>query len=432
MRFDETSYWLPDHRNSVFHTAANFLTECAHSPDWIGVRKGHGQTGFTQGVIDAAKSNPLMAKYSIDYNQDNMIAGFPGGYIDLRTCEIHKPDPALMIRNGLDVAPSASGKKPMRWLKFMEEITCGDVDLANWLQKFCGYCLTGMVDEQVIVYFFGNGRNGKSVFTTILTQILGNFAFAAPIEMLDRNVSLNREAQLARMEGVRLAFFNEPGENVKWKESLVKSMTGQDGKVSARALYGQPIDYVATYKVLVVGNYKPFLSGAEESMIGRFRLVPFKFTAKNPDLNLRANLAAEIPEILNWMIEGCKKWQSEGLGTCDAIKNASAEFFTDQDRIGTWLTERCVIDPKAECRSGDVMDLFNAFLAQDHDPLVNAREIKNLLQKKGFEYAKDKRGRLYRGFRLKTNKELEDEGNKPKPEFSVDNNVVDFDQFRAA
>ena len=63
-----------------------------------------------------------------------------------------------------------------RWLKFIEEISENDLELANFLQKFCGYLLSGHRDEQIILFLHGTIANGKSVFLSILKHVLGTYA----------------------------------------------------------------------------------------------------------------------------------------------------------------------------------------------------------------------------------------------------------------
>jgi hypothetical protein len=58
------------------------------------------------------------------------------------------------------------------------------------------------------------------------------------------------------------------------------------------------------------------LRGVDEAIRRRFHLVPFNVTIppEERDKDLANKLRAEWPGILNWAIEGCLKWQAEGLG----------------------------------------------------------------------------------------------------------------------
>ncbi len=62
---------------------------------------------------------------------------------------------------------------------FLTGITQGDHDLARYLQRAAGYCATGVTTEDVLVYLFGVGANGKGSFAEAVAYVLGDYAVAA-------------------------------------------------------------------------------------------------------------------------------------------------------------------------------------------------------------------------------------------------------------
>ena len=85
-----------------------------------------------------------------------------------------------------------------------------DTETIEYLQRAIGYTLTGMVNEEVLHFCFGTGRNGKSVFANILRRLLHDYAAVAPAEMLmmrDRGSGANND--VARLVGARLLLANE-------------------------------------------------------------------------------------------------------------------------------------------------------------------------------------------------------------------------------
>ena len=70
------------------------------------------------------------------------------------------------------VAPDPSCKAD-RFLRFMEEITCGDRELAAYLMRFGGYVLTGSTKAQCVPFWHGHGANGKGTLLNVLHNILG-------------------------------------------------------------------------------------------------------------------------------------------------------------------------------------------------------------------------------------------------------------------
>ena len=58
---------------------------------------------------------------------------------------------------------------------FLREVFKGDEDLIEYVRRFIGYCLTGSTQEQVFLFLYGEGSNGKSVFIKIVTSLLGTY-----------------------------------------------------------------------------------------------------------------------------------------------------------------------------------------------------------------------------------------------------------------
>ena len=62
--------------------------------------------------------------------------------------------------------------------------------------------------------------------------------------------------------------------------------------------------------------------------------------------------------ILNWAVEGCLIWQSCGLEMVEPVKDATAEYRTEQDIIQQFLDEMCEMHPDF---SVDKSTLYTAF-----------------------------------------------------------------------
>ena len=88
-------------------------------------------------------------------------------------------DPEQYITKITAVAPK--GDCP-RWLQFLDEITGGNVELQQFLQRVAGYSLTGSIKEHALFFAYGTGGNGKGVFLNTLSAILADYAAVAPME----------------------------------------------------------------------------------------------------------------------------------------------------------------------------------------------------------------------------------------------------------
>ena len=63
----------------------------------------------------------------------------------------------------------------------------------------------------------------------------------------------------------------------------------------------------------------------------------FEGEARIADLGSR--LAAELPGVLNWAIEGCLEWQRVGLAPPKVVTDATEEYRKEQDRFGQFLED---------------------------------------------------------------------------------------------
>jgi putative DNA primase/helicase len=57
--------------------------------------------------------------------------------------------------------------------------------------------------------------------------------------------------------------------------------------------------------------------------------------------------ATELTAILSWLVNGCVEWQRRELGTAHAIESATAGYRADQDVLGMWIRDRCLMSESA-------------------------------------------------------------------------------------
>src|SRR5215472_324362 len=89
------------------------------------------------------------------------------------------------------------------WPAFLDTIMPSP-ELQAYLQRVCGYCMTGDTSEHALFFFYGTGANGKSVFLSTIGGIWGDYATTAPMEMFMESKEARHPTELARLMGVRL------------------------------------------------------------------------------------------------------------------------------------------------------------------------------------------------------------------------------------
>jgi putative DNA primase/helicase len=131
---------------------------------------------------------------------------------------------------------------------------------------------------------------------------------------------------------------SETEEGRAWAESRLKQLTGGDS-IAARYMRHDFFEFIPEFKLVFLGNHKPILHNVDNAIRRRFNLIPFTHKPTHPDQKLLDKLKIEFPGILNWMLAGCLDWQRNGLTQPKIVKQATEEYFNDQDAFGHWLAE---------------------------------------------------------------------------------------------
>ena len=119
-----------------------------------------------------------------------MLLGTPNGTVDLRTGLVREGRPEDNITKVCAVSPASSTDCP-RFIRFMDEVTGGDLELIRFLQQYCGYALTGLTREHALAFIHGGGGEGK---TTFVNAISARWATSAVTAAMDTFISRLRRS----------------------------------------------------------------------------------------------------------------------------------------------------------------------------------------------------------------------------------------------
>jgi putative DNA primase/helicase len=313
------------------------------------VRYVSSKTAFAAGVERFCKSDPAFAVTIDNWDTDPWPLGTPGGTVDLRTAELRPAIQNDFITKSTAVAPAITAECPT-WVHFLHEATDRDVELARFLQQWAGYCLTGITREHALVFVFGPGGNGKTVFNNVLAGILADYATTAAMETFASSMSDRYPTDLAMLRGARFVTASETEEGRPWAETRIKAMTGGD-RISARFMRQDFFTYKPQFKITIIGNHKPVLRNVDDAARRRFSIVPFVHEPASPDPELEAK-QAEWPGILRWMIDGCLDWQR----ACSASQRPRCDcrLLLGSRPIRTMVRRRVRCRPRKRIQAGDL------------------------------------------------------------------------------
>lgn len=267
-----------------------------------------GRAATASGVERLARSDRAHAITSEAWDADPYLLGTPGGTVDLRTGATSKPDRAHRISKLARASPQSG--RPKLWLRFLRDSLGGDEEMILFLQRWCGYCLTGLTSAHALLFIYGPGGNGKSVFLNTLTGIMGDYAATSAMETFAESRGDRHSTELAMLKGARLVTASETEEGRAWAEARIKALTGGD-PITARFMRQDNFTFRPQFKLTIAGNHAPALRNVDEAMRRRFNIAPFVIKPAAPDRDLEEKLKAEWPQILAWMIDGARGYIAE-------------------------------------------------------------------------------------------------------------------------
>ena len=349
-------FWKPDERRLAFSWSLDLCRRLAAAEGKAGRRVAE-KVRFSAAVETGARAMPVVATAQGDWNADPWLLGTPGGVVDLRTGDLRPGERADMITRVTACTPAETPDCPL-WLGFLDYAMRGDDQRIRFLQRYFGYCLTGITREEVFLFLFGLAGAGKGTLVETIAGIMGDYAGSTPMEVFTAQSWRPSEYYRAGIAGKRLIVANEPERGAFWAEAFVKEMTGGD-TLSGRHPAGRPFDFKPTHKPLLHGNHMPRLRGRSTGMERRLRILPFDRKADPPDPTLKTRLREEWPAILRWCIQGALAWQKIGLQPPEAILAANASYFEAQDVFGRWIDECCTLDKNLQLEPARLRASFN-------------------------------------------------------------------------
>lgn len=347
------------------------------------IKYSRGSNGKTNMLKESQHLLPIQPE---QFDKDKHLLNVQNGYIDLKTGDLHNHDKEKYFSKIASIEYTDKIDYPL-WDDFLMQIFDGNRELINYMQRAVGYSLSGSTEEQVMFILYGNGRNGKSVFLDIITEMLGNYTTnIQPQTLMVKPMSGSANSDIARLQGARLVTTTEPNDGMRFDEGLVKQVTGGD-KVTARFLYGDEFDYHPEFKLWMATNHKPIIRGTDDGIWRRMVIIPF--TVQIPDhqvdKNLKYKLRREMTAILNWAVEGYQEWRRTGLNEPDLIKQQRGDYRREMDPVEQFIEDCCIRKDGERAKGSLLYQTYKEWATDNHQYMMNhikfGKEMSNKFQK---------------------------------------------------
>jgi len=348
-------------------------------------------------AVAMARSEPGVEADSGEFDRDPYTLNVQNGILDLKTLELRPHDKAERLSQLAGAAFDPTANCP-RWREFIDAVTCGDTDLAKFLQRSFGLALSADQSEQRLWMHWGEGSNGKGTALSVLSSVLGTYGGPVPVEVLvSRRNDSDRELHAASLVGKRLAFAQEADDGVRLSEATVKALTGSD-QITARRRYQDNFQVDPTWHLHLAVNDRPIIRGNDHGIWRRVMLVPWRHTfdgsAKRDRAEVEAEFVAEASGILNWLVAGLADWKDRGLRPPEAVTGATADYRAASDSVRAWLADACVVDPAAMTGSTDLFENFSQWCKRAGFGAVSQTKFSKTLEDLGFAKSRPTSGPL--------------------------------------
>jgi len=326
-----------------------------------------------------AKRNTVMAEANSiddvkteDFDKDIFLLNCQNGTVDLRTGELRPHNADDLLSKIADVYYDSSATCE-RWIQFMNEVMEGNNEMIDYLQRILGICLTGETKEEEFYIFYGPGtRNGKSTLLETIRRLLGSTkGYAVNVDTSTFSARARTagapSSDKARLAGARLATVNEWHKNTEIDASVIKSVTGGD-RQTGRFMRQNDFEYTPEYKLIINANHLPNISDDTLFSSDRVRVILFNrhFSEEEQDKTLKNTLRQResLSGILNWLLEGLRKYHEEGLPLPQLVIEETAKYREDCDKIGCFMTD-CLEESANNTTFKEVYEVYKKWTVQN-------------------------------------------------------------------
>lgn len=394
------SRWELDDRSCHRALVRKFLRACANEVGEPGLARMLKSNATCRNVENMARSDPKIAAGPEQWDAAPLLLGTPEGTVDLSTGELREPRQEDWITYTTSVTP-AEGDCP-QWQSFLSRIFPGKPEVIEFLQRYAGYALTGHTREHKLLFAYGTGRNGKSVFLNTLAYVFGQYHRVAQSKTLLASGSEDHPTVLASLAGARLVLTNELPQGQAWNEPLLKQITGGD-PITCRWMRKNEFTYTPQFSLIIAGNHLPSLSAVDAAIRARLLVVPFSEVIADAecDPQLEEKLKEEGPQILQWCIKGALEWQNKGLASPSVVQKASREYLDGEDDLAEFVNECLVADPDGFIPNGQLCAEYRSWCQERGIKSDwSKKSLTQGLQKREFEVGRRQNQRGLKGYRF--------------------------------
>lgn len=227
-------------------------------------------------------------KHSLDTNP--YLIGFKNGVYDLKENIFRKGKPEDYLSKCMPIEYhefAETDERVSAVFDFLEKVF-PDKSVRQYFMDQASDIFVGGNHQKVVIFWTGEGDNGKSVTQSIFEKMLGELAIKFSTTLITGKKTSNGSAnpELARAGGgVRWAVLEEPDNDEQINIGYLKSLSGND-TFFARDLFEKgksTREITPLFKLVFITNKLPAMKNhADKATWNRIRVIPFESTFVKP------------------------------------------------------------------------------------------------------------------------------------------------------
>lgn len=370
-------------------------------------KKTNDKNNILREVMEICFDKDLLNKFDMN----PYLFAFKNCIIDLRTGEQieGKYDDYIFQNTGYEFIEDY----PKERIEELQQIINSILPNEETQNYYLTALATGMSGLQVQHLFIatGSGGNGKSISSSLLMDMLGEYAYKLPKTTLQSSIKEGANPAIANLHKKRFVLAQEPEKDKKLCGSTIKDITG-DKDINARQLYSGETKTLLNGTFLLECNDMPIIDEVGDAISRRLRAIPFKTSAleqsdfdnlteteKQSGKYLLKNVSYITDEFrtkykqafFHILIEKFKEFHKNGNllpAQSTECKSKTLNYLATSDDIFSWFNE--LYEPLPENLIGTeedkpikITDIYNIFSSSEFYKLMSKLD-KRLYSKSGF------------------------------------------------
>ncbi len=379
------------------------------------LRKGASSKSNEEAYVDYARARRATARVSATLKEaipslnietsaldaDPLILNTPDGEIHLDTGEITPHAPEHYITHMTKLSPSDEGRE--QWNGFLEQISCNDESISDFLQQFAGMAAIGKVYEERLIIAVGSGGNGKSTFFNAIQDVLGDYAGTIRSELMIASNDSGKKFEFAGLRGKRFIIAEELEEGKQLDTASVKHLCST-GDINAQFKGKDIFTFKPTHSTVLCTNHMPTVKAVDNGTWDRLIVIPFNGRFRNQSTEIK-NYGAYLVEhcggaILQWIIEGAQQYIKNDykLIIPEVIKEVTRNYQAENDWAADFFS-KCLSFGSELSASGN--DLYSVYLTYCQGygipPLPQTKVMPRIADHHGVDKRRKNTGVVYIG-----------------------------------